>query len=154
MPAVFPCILSSQSHLTMNTSYTILYIEDDQDDLMLIAEAFEKYTDHLRVVHAPNGYEGLLALERMKQNGSLPCLIIIDINMPVMDGNETLRQIRSENEYNELPVVMFSTSSNPSDKKLAAELDADFMTKPSSIKEMEILVSAFVNKCRISQPMN
>jgi DNA-binding response OmpR family regulator len=138
----------------MNTSYTILYIEDDQDDLMLIAEAFEKYTDHLRVLHAPNGYEGLLTLEKMKLQGSLPCLIILDINMPVMDGNETLRQLRSERDYAHLPVVMFSTSSNPADKTLALELNADFMTKPSSIKEMEALVSAFVNKCRISVSVN
>jgi CheY-like chemotaxis protein len=152
MTAVFPGALSSLSHLTMNTIYTILYIEDDQDDLLLIAEAFEKHTDHLRVVHSHNGYEGLNTLEKMKEDNSLPCLVIIDINMPVMDGNETLRQIRSEKEYNDLPVVMFSTSSNPSDKKLAAELDADFMTKPSSIKEMETLVSAFVNKCRINMP--
>lgn len=122
-------------------------MDDDQDDLFLIAEAFEKYTDHLRVVHAHNGQEGLKALDRMCKNGSLPCLVIIDINMPVMDGREMLRHIKAHAWYRSIPVVMFTTSSSFTDKDYATKLGADFITKPTTYKDMESLVAAFVNKC-------
>jgi CheY-like chemotaxis protein len=76
-------------------SYTILYVDDDIDDLLLISEAFQKYTDHLTVIHASNGVEGLKCLNKFLQQGKLPCLVILDINMPVMNGKEMRRN--SEN---------------------------------------------------------
>jgi CheY-like chemotaxis protein len=132
----------------MLKSYTILYIDDDHDDLMLLAEAFEKHTDHLRVVHAYNGQEGIRVLDNMKRKSSLPCLIILDINMPVMDGKEALKLIRANPAYQNIPVVMFSTSNNPFDKKFAEELGAEFITKPVSYIDMKSLVAEFASKCR------
>lgn len=82
----------------MKTSYTILYVDDDNDDLSIISEAFEKYTD-LRVVQANNGVEALQVLKHMAYKNVLPCLIILDINMPVMDGKQTLSQIKKTEEY-------------------------------------------------------
>lgn len=131
-------------------SYTILYVDDDHDDLMLLAEAFEKYTDYLRVIHAYNGFEALQVLERMSKEESLPCLVILDINMPVMDGRVTLKKIKSSPAWKELPVVMFSTSSSHADKAYAENLGADFVTKPVTYGDMEGLVKQFVERCRIA----
>lgn len=133
----------------MNSSYTILYVDDDHDDLVLIAEAFEKYTDHLRVVHAYNGYEGIKALDKMRIKGSLPCLIILDINMPVMNGKEALKKIKEHTAYKNIPVIMFSTSSSSLDKKYAENLGAEFITKPISYTDIKSLVAEFVSKCRL-----
>src|SRR6478609_4637879 len=103
----------------MRKSYTILYMDDDHDDLQLISEAFLKYTEKLTIVHAYNGKEGLQILLKMMKNHELPCLVIIDINMPIMDGKETLAQIKSYKELNEMPIVMFSTSQNQEDYEFA-----------------------------------
>ena|ERR1700730_8436990 len=133
----------------MNRSYTILYVEDDHDDLLIISEAFEKYTEHLTVIHAHHGYEALQILKKMNLNGKLPCLIILDINMPVMDGKETLSEIRRNEDYKSIPIVLFSTSRHVHDGKFAESLDADFITKPMQYSDMETLVKEFVQKCRL-----
>jgi CheY-like chemotaxis protein len=132
----------------MKTSYTILYVDDDMDDLLLIGEAFEKYTDHLRVVHAKNGMEGLARLRSMQSKGSLPCLVILDINMPVMNGKELLRSMRQEKAFQNLPVIMFSTSNNPTDRLFAEKLEADYITKPLDYSNLKSLVSDFVSRCK------
>ena len=133
----------------MKRSYTILYVDDDHDDLLIISEAFEKYTDHLTVVHARHGYEALQILKSMSQKNKLPCLIILDINMPVMDGKETLSEIRRNENYKNIPVVIFSTSRHLYEKKFAENLDAEFITKPIQYSHLESLVQEFVQKCRI-----
>ena len=131
-------------------TYTILYVEDDHDDLLLVTEAFEKYTDYLRVVHASNGFEALQTLPKMKAEGSLPCLIILDINMPVMDGKTTLKNLRNDDDFKDLPVVMFSTSNNRADRLFAEAFGADFITKPVTYNDMESLVKQFARRCRVS----
>lgn len=133
----------------MKRSYTILYVDDDIDDLHFISDAFEKYTDHLTVIHANNGIEGLKVLEKMHNSGSLPCLLIIDINMPVMDGKQMLEQLRAKLPFKYLPVILFSTSQSEKDREFAKNHDADFISKPKKYNELESLVSDFVTKCRI-----
>lgn len=133
----------------MKKSYTILYVDDDHDDLMLIADAFEKYTDHLRVVHANNGLEGLSALAKMQANGSLPCLVILDINMPKMDGKEMLQRLRTNSGFKHLPVILFSTSSSVKDKQFAQNFDADFITKPVNFSNLQSLIAEFVSRCKL-----
>ena len=132
--------------ILMKRSYTVLYVDDDIDDLLLISEAFEKYTDHLTVVHANNGAQGLKALEDMQEN--LPCLLIIDINMPIMDGKEMLVKIREHSQFKNLPVIMFSTSDSSKDKEFAEDHDAEFFSKPGNYNELRMLVEQFVRKCR------
>jgi CheY-like chemotaxis protein len=132
----------------MSRSYTILYVEDDPDDLLIIAEAFEKYTDNLKIIHAHQGYEALQLLNMLFLQDKLPCLIIMDINMPIMDGKETLVAIRRHKTYDNIPIVIFSTSEKPEDKKFAADLEADYITKPIQFSAMEKLVGEFVEKCR------
>ena len=131
-----------------NSSYTILYVDDDQDDLLLIAEAFEKYTTDLRVTHAQNGHECLQVLRRMQEKKTSPCLIILDLNMPLMDGKQTLIKIKSAEEYKEIPVVLFSTSSQDGDRQFAEKYGVDFIIKPARFSDIEKLVKQFVEKCR------
>lgn len=133
----------------MNTSYTILYVDDDQDDLMLIADAFEQYASHLSVVQAHNGLEGLTTLKKMQEKRHLPCLVVLDINMPLMDGKEMLKKLRSNSDFQDLPVILFSTSNNPKEKLFAQDHNAEFITKPVDFSNLQLLVSAFVSKCKL-----
>jgi CheY-like chemotaxis protein len=85
----------------------------------------------------------------MSSKNKLPCLIILDINMPVMDGKETLSEIRSNENYKNIPVIIFSTSRRLYEKKFAENLDAEFVSKPVQYSHMERLVQEFVQKCKI-----
>jgi CheY-like chemotaxis protein len=131
----------------MKRSYTILYMDDDSDDLEIISDAFLRYTNELKVLHARNGLEGIEQLQKMKEAQRMPCLIIMDINMPVMDGKKALQKIRQSEEFPEIPIVIFSTSNRQEDKDFAREWGADFITKPNSYKNLETLVGEFVKRC-------
>ena len=133
----------------MKRIYTILYVDDDHDDFILIADAFEKYTEHLIVVHAYNGIEGLSVLKKMNETTALPCLVILDINMPKMAGKEMLKRLHSNNDFKYLPVILFSTSNSAKDKTFAKEHHADFFTKPVNFSNLQSLVAEFVSRCKL-----
>ena len=131
----------------MNTSkHTIVYAEDDLDDLFIVKQAFQQH-DHISVIHAPNGKKALLALEEMWQDHYLPCLVILDINMPIMNGKETLQAIRNHPHLNRLPVVLFTTSNSPADIAFAKNLNAELVTKPIEYSDLEHIARAFIDQC-------
>jgi CheY-like chemotaxis protein len=134
----------------MINSYTILYIDDDFDDLELISEAFLHYTSDIKVIQAYNGKLGIDLLERMELSNHLPCLIILDINMPVMDGKETLKLLKTTDRFKNIPVIVFSTSKGEKDKQFAEKWGADFIPKPVSYKNLEGLVKEFVERCEFN----
>jgi CheY-like chemotaxis protein len=76
-----------------------------------------------------------------------PCLILLDINMPGMDGRETLIRIKQDDRLRHIPAAMFSTSSSTFDQEFAAKWSARFFTKPLVYSEMEKMVDAFVALC-------
>src|SRR5215216_3419919 len=130
----------------MISKHTILYAEDDLDDLFMVREAFEQH-DHIEVVHAPNGLEALHTLHTMQANGFLPCLVILDINMPVMDGKETLIKVRSNERIKKVPIVLFSTSNSAVDRSFAEKWEVELITKPLNYEDLEGIARQFVDRC-------
>ena len=128
------------------SKHTIVYAEDDLDDLFIVKQAFEKH-DHIEVIHAADGRKALQTLEAMVQENYLPCLVILDINMPVMNGKETLQAIRNHPHLSRLSVVLFSTSNSPSDIAFAENLDAILITKPIDYSDLELIAKKFVDHC-------
>jgi CheY-like chemotaxis protein len=131
----------------MADKHTIFYAEDDLDDLFIVKQAFQSYDGTIRIVHAHNGLEALETLEHLHENDTLPCLILLDINMPGMDGRETLIKIKQHEQLKHIPAIMFSTSSSSLDKDFASKWDARFFTKPLVYSEMEKMVDTFVSLC-------
>lgn len=135
----------------MSAEHTILYAEDDLDDLFIIKQAFEIHSSNIEIVHANNGFEALQFLTKAHQhNTALPCLIILDINMPGMDGREALIHIKQTESLKNIPIVLFTTSSSLLDKAFAEKWGAGFITKPSVYSEMEVLVKTFIDLCDFS----
>jgi CheY-like chemotaxis protein len=130
----------------MISKHTILYAEDDIDDVFMVKEAFEKH-DHIEVVHAFNGWEALQILNGMHSNQVLPCLMILDINMPVMDGKEALAKVKSNPNLKSVPIVLFSTSNSISDQFFAQQWDVELITKPLNFNDLEGIAREFVNRC-------
>ncbi len=107
---------------------TILYAEDDPDDFEMVRESFAKYP-HITLVQCKNGQELLRRLQGLNTD-TLPCLIILDMNMPIMDGRQALVQLRKVPQLQDIPVVVFTTSSSHLDEFFAKSYQALFMTKP------------------------
>lgn len=133
----------------MSEKHTIFYAEDDLDDLFIVKQAFQTHDGNIRLVHAHNGLEALETLKNLHENNSLPCLILLDINMPGMDGRETLVRIKQHDQLKDIPAVMFSTSSSSLDKEFASKWNARFFTKPLVYSEMEKMVDTFLSLCDI-----
>lgn len=126
--------------------HLIVYAEDDLDDLFIVQEAFSKH-DHINVVHVPDGRKALLSLEKMLNARELPCLVILDINMPVMNGREALKAIREHPNLHKLPVVLFTTSNSATDVAFAQSLNAELITKPVEFSDLEAIATKFVEHC-------
>lgn len=128
----------------MIKNLTILYAEDDYDDFIILADAFKSYNEDIELVRAENGLKVIDYLKRIPSPDNYPGLIILDLNMPVMDGKETLIRLKSLNQYNDIPVVIFTTSSDIRDKRILEQYDVPFYTKPISYQDMKPMVEMFV----------
>lgn len=113
----------------MNNQLPILLVEDDMIDVMTIKRAFKE-------LHITNPTEvcenGLEALDYLADNSkSKPGIILLDINMPKMNGIELLRIIKKEEQYKRIPVVVLTTSKEEQDKLESFNLGiAGYMIKP------------------------
>ena len=132
------------------TKHIILYAEDDKDDLDLVKDAFSQYSQQIEIHHGQDGREALQILHNLIAKNMAPCLIILDINMPGMDGRQTLIQLKQSEKTRHIPVVMFTTSSSRLDKDFAVKWGADFITKPLKFGEVVNLADDFVRRCNVS----
>ncbi|RYY89608.1 MAG: response regulator [Chitinophagaceae bacterium] len=125
----------------------VLYADDDADDLQLVQDAFSEYAREVEVVTVTDGGQALKFLNGLNEFDPLPCLIILDVNMPVMDGKQVLRELRALERYTDVPVVLFTTSSLPTDKSFAEKYKAGFITKPLHFRQMEQITDEFISHC-------
>ena len=130
----------------MISRHTILYAEDDSDDLYMVKKAFEQH-DHIRIVHALNGLEALELLQQMMKDNIKPCLIILDINMPKLDGRETLVRLKKNDQTREIPVVLFTTCSSNGDRLFGEQWGSEVFTKPLHYKDLEQIAAMFMDRC-------
>jgi two-component system, response regulator len=116
----------------MNRNASILICDDDEDDLYLVKSIFNDTKFSNQTVYLKNGAELLEYLQNKKKETSVG-LVLLDLNMPKMDGRETLKIIKNNPEFRRIPVVILTTSNAPQDIEKCYELGANcFMTKPSS----------------------
>lgn len=113
----------------IQNSYTCVFVaDDDEDDRFLLNSAFVKNSPQCRLAFA---HDGLALLEALAQSGSTPELIILDLNMPRLNGFEALKQLREHPTYRHTPIVILTTSSEEQDRQRAQILGAsEFITKP------------------------
>ena len=122
----------------MTKTHTILYADDDLDDQAWVAEACKAINCSIDFEFVENGKEVLRYLSKETKK---PALIVLDLNMPEMDGRQTLQKIKSDTEYKEIPVVIVTTSSNKVDKDICQRLGANlYLTKPDSHTEWQGII--------------
>lgn len=109
-------------------------IDDDSDDQEIFALALEEVLTSYRCVTAKNGVE---ALEKLRSGDIKPDYIFLDLNMPRMNGKQCLAEIKKESTLNNIPVIIYSTSSESRHKEQMISMGASaFVTKPPVIPEL------------------
>lgn len=122
----------------MKISVDILLVEDDPGDVFLIREALKNSSLEFDLQIADNGEKALDYLYRRASFAAAgrPDLIVLDLNLPRINGLEVLRDIKSVPELSTIPVIVLTTSKNEADATLCRELGAsNFLSKPPSFEE-------------------
>ena len=131
----------------MNKSYTILLADDDPDDQELILLAFSKVSPNFNLHIVNNGKEVLDFLSS-STDGKLPCLIVLDYNMPELNGAQVLQTLHSTDRYEGIPKVVLSTSNNPTYIKDCLVKGADaYKVKPDSFSQLVNIAKEMLDMC-------
>ena len=128
-------------------SKTILFVDDDADDRDILADVLEIVNPKVNAVFAENGLKAIEYLSDKMESSQLPCLIVLDLNMPLLDGKETFKKIRNELNLSSIPVIIFTSSHNPNDQILFRSLGIEFITKPDDFSQLNKIVDHMVSVC-------
>lgn len=130
------------------THKTILLVDDDPDDIEIVDEAVKVITNDSVLKFANNGIQALQLLETLHAQNQLPCLIVLDLNMPKLNGTQTLEKIKLDERFAAIPVIIYSTSVNPLEREKCISLGAhSYLTKPISIRDSELTARTFLSFC-------
>lgn len=122
----------------------LVLAEDDPDDRFLIVRALKRVRPALRVMQVCDGTE-LIEYLRARASGVLPQLVLLDLNMPRMDGREVLALLHADARLRTIPVVVLSTSVEREDLERARALGAaDFISKPDEFSKTVGVLSALL----------
>ncbi len=118
----------------MRTSRPILLVEDDNVDAMTVKRALKDLKVTNQLVHRINGEE---ALNYLRDKDTLkPCVILLDLNMPKMNGLEFLKIAKTNAEFRQIPVIVLTTSKDEQDKVETFQFSvAGYITKPTDYKK-------------------
>jgi len=128
-----------------NTPF-LLYAEDDDDDFESLEDALQQLTDKYQLVQAKNGTEVISVLQKNFFQKP-PCLIVLDLNMPIMDGKEVLLWLKEEELYKNIPVMVFTTSSREEDVKLCQTHNCTFFRKPTLYRDLLHVAQTMLDMC-------
>jgi CheY-like chemotaxis protein len=132
-----------------NTSWKILVADDDADDRAILQDAMTELNASQVLCFAQNGEDALRLLGNDFTATYKPALIILDLNMPKLNGTETLRRIKNDERFKTVPVIIYSTSLNPMEKDKCMLLGAhSYITKPVTFKESMDTARSFLAFCR------
>lgn len=120
----------------MNQSKRVFLIDDDEDDRLFFGIGLNEYDPTIEFLYDRDSETALYRLTEKMQ--PLPDIVFLDWNMPKLSGRQILGAIRANGRYDEVPVIIFTTSSSTQDKAEAAELGASlFLSKPASLYELK-----------------
>jgi len=128
---------------TVRSNMQILVVDDDDADALMISEALESADAQATVERVADGREALDYLRREGRfaDAHRPDLILLDLNMPRMDGRETLAAIKTDDELKAIPVVILTTSGATPDIVASYQHRANaYVTKPFGLDDFEATV--------------
>jgi CheY-like chemotaxis protein len=114
----------------------IMLVDDDPEDREEFSDVYLAQFPGEQLYFAENGEKALELLDRLFKEDTQLCLVVLDLNMPILNGTETLRRIKSNDRYRDIPVVIYSTSVNDREREECFRLGAlEYLVKPSSFSD-------------------
>jgi len=135
--------------VVMDEKYPLSYVlvDDDEDDRWLLRLALEKAKRPLPVFEFSSGQELIDYLDHnssIRGDGDIHWLVVMDMNMPVLNGIETVKRIRKVERWRKLPILMLSTSNSPDAVEEAMNSGANgYIVKPASIEKYSSIFDQF-----------
>jgi len=126
----------------------VLHIDDDAEDREFVLEAINAIDPSYVVLPAKNGQEGIAFLHKAKSLGNLPCLIILDVNMPEMTGFEVYNEIKKDDTLKPIPAVIFTTAAVFKANQKAGNEHLPVFVKPDNTKSFITIVKQILNHCK------
>lgn len=124
----------------------ILVAEDDPDDALILKDAFLEINLPCPKI-LENGKLLIDYLNNLLANNELPQFIVIDLNMPILDGRGVLKALKKNSATSKIPVIVLSTTKSVDDIEALRKLGAnDFYTKPSSFAELVKIAGSMTQK--------
>lgn len=140
-----------QSESTIENSLFIFLAEDDIDDQELLIEAMIDHAENIKIEIATNGRKAIHFLENLPDY-SLPCLIILDYNLPELDGAQILKTLSTHKRYSHIPKVVWSTSNSHMYRQLSIDGGAQaYFVKPSDISGIKRLAKEMLSFVRSNE---
>ncbi len=123
--------------------FRIFYTDDDEDDQLLFSEIIRGINGGHQVSVQSHGAE---LMEMLKSDNSGPDIVFLDLNMPHKNGFEVLKEMRNDNRFMDLPVIVFSTSAHLETVERCRELGANgYICKPTSFPYMKKILEKVLN---------
>jgi two-component system, chemotaxis family, response regulator Rcp1 len=123
----------------------VLLVEDSPGDVRLTQEALREANRAIRLHVATDGVEALAFLRREGEHASAPRpeLILLDLNLPKMDGREVLARLKSDDDLKSIPIIILTTSEAEADIAKSYQLHANcYLSKPVQLDAFENLVTS------------
>ena len=128
----------------LKSERSIVLADDDSDDCLLFEDALKELAHNIKLTTTNDGMELMDYLDETVPPP--PDVIFLDINLPVMTGWQFLTKLKSQEQYKDIPVIMYSTSNNQRDRDTAKDLGAlCFITKPSAFKKLQNTLDVIVS---------
>jgi len=121
-----------------DSRFQILAVEDAEPDVLLVREALERAGLNFELQVLDDEEKAIDFIETLDQNQSIvpPHLVLLDLNLPRMNGGQVLERLRQSTTCGDIPVVIQTSSDSPGDKALAGKLRAtEYFRKPSRLNE-------------------
>jgi chemotaxis family two-component system response regulator Rcp1 len=123
----------------------VLLVEDSPGDVRLTREAFGEVNSSIHLHVAADGLEAMAFLRRegVHARAPRPSIILLDLNLPKMDGREVLAQIKADSNLKTIPIVILTTSNSQVDVERGYQLQANcYLSKPVQLDAFESLVKS------------
>lgn len=129
-------------------SINILLVEDNEGDILLTTEALSEGKISNTVCVVKDGWEAIQFLEKKDgyAHAFRPDIILLDVNLPKMNGHEVVKYIKSNEALKQIPVIMLTTSASPKDVQESYQNHANcFITKPVEVADFLQVISTIEN---------
>lgn len=126
---------------------TIVLADDDQDDHYLFTHAIKEFNPEVNILQA---FDGVQLLELLNdEDRQLPDIVFLDLNMPMKNGMDSLKEIRETERTRDLPIVICSTADSENNINMAFNFGANlYLQKPYSLTQLVSSMKVILNFCK------